>query len=143
MSIIHSPFVELLKALVRLSTALQSPIEYQKERSGSQSLTRNSSSGGRMGQSSSRPSSTVSLGAEKPSLSGRSSTPIKLTTSSSGPCHDSDRYHRVRLDNTAPLLALNTCTLESSQVTFIYIALLTIQIGSKQLHNIKIGTFLS
>uniref|UniRef100_A0A673NF21 Kalirin-like n=1 Tax=Sinocyclocheilus rhinocerous TaxID=307959 RepID=A0A673NF21_9TELE len=39
-----------------------------------------------------RPSSTVSLGAEKPSLSGRSSTPIKLTTSSSGPCHD--RYHR-------------------------------------------------
>ncbi len=27
----------------------------------------------------------------------------------------------------------------SSQVTFIYIALLTIQIVSKQLHNIKIG----
>uniref|UniRef100_A0A8C2JZS2 non-specific serine/threonine protein kinase n=1 Tax=Cyprinus carpio TaxID=7962 RepID=A0A8C2JZS2_CYPCA len=42
--------------------------------------------------SNSRPSSTVSLGAEKPSLSGRSSTPVKLTTSSSGPCHD--RYHR-------------------------------------------------
>ncbi len=31
----------------------------------------------------------------------------------------------------------------SSQVTFIYIALLTIQIVSKQLHNIKIGNFLS
>ncbi len=28
---------------------------------------------------------------------------------------------------------------ESSQVTFIYIALLTIQIVSKQLHNVKIG----
>ncbi len=28
---------------------------------------------------------------------------------------------------------------ESSQVTFIYIALLTIQIVTKQLHNIKIG----
>ncbi|KAL0183588.1 hypothetical protein M9458_019284, partial [Cirrhinus mrigala] len=73
-----------------------SPIEYHKERSGSQSLTRNSSSSGRIGQSNSRPSSTVSLGAEKPSLSGRSSTPIKLTTSNGGPCHDSDRYHRVR-----------------------------------------------
>uniref|UniRef100_A0A8C2Q345 non-specific serine/threonine protein kinase n=1 Tax=Cyprinus carpio TaxID=7962 RepID=A0A8C2Q345_CYPCA len=90
-----SRFVERLKALVHLSTALQSPIEYQKERSGSQSLTLNSSSSGRMGQSNSRPSSTVSLGAEKPSLSGRSSTPVKLTTSSSGPCHD--RYHRVWL----------------------------------------------
>ncbi len=30
-----------------------------------------------------------------------------------------------------------------SQVTFIYIGLLTTQIVSKQLHNIKIGTFLS
>ncbi|XDV31064.1 hypothetical protein PO909_033837, partial [Leuciscus waleckii] len=72
-------------------SALQSPIEYQKERSGSQSLTRNSSSSGRVGP---RPSSTVSLGAEKPSLSGRSSTPIKLSTSNGGPCHDSDRYQR-------------------------------------------------
>ncbi len=31
----------------------------------------------------------------------------------------------------------------SSQVTLIYIALLTIQIESKQLHNIKIGTIKS
>uniref|UniRef100_A0A673NM65 Kalirin-like n=1 Tax=Sinocyclocheilus rhinocerous TaxID=307959 RepID=A0A673NM65_9TELE len=85
---------ELLDLQSNFLSALQSPIEYQKERSGSQSLTRNSSSGGRVGQANSRPSSTVSLGAEKPSLSGRSSTPIKLTTSSSGPCHD--RYHRVR-----------------------------------------------
>ncbi len=30
-------------------------------------------------------------------------------------------------------------SIKSSQVTFIYIALLTIQIVSKQLHNIKIG----
>uniref|UniRef100_A0A672SKY1 Kalirin RhoGEF kinase n=1 Tax=Sinocyclocheilus grahami TaxID=75366 RepID=A0A672SKY1_SINGR len=85
---------ELLDLQSNFLSALQSPIEYQKERSGSQSLTRNSSSGGRMGQANSRPSSTVSLGAEKPTLSGRSSTPIKLTTSNGGPCHGSDRYHR-------------------------------------------------
>uniref|UniRef100_A0A8C2Q317 Rho guanine nucleotide exchange factor 25 n=1 Tax=Cyprinus carpio TaxID=7962 RepID=A0A8C2Q317_CYPCA len=88
---------ELIDLQSNFLSALQSPIEYQKERSGSQSLTLNSSSSGRMGQSNSRPSSTVSLGAEKPSLSGRSSTPVKLTTSSSGPCHD--RYHRVRTQN--------------------------------------------
>uniref|UniRef100_A0A8C1TMF3 non-specific serine/threonine protein kinase n=1 Tax=Cyprinus carpio TaxID=7962 RepID=A0A8C1TMF3_CYPCA len=85
---------ELLDLQSNFLSALQSPIEYQKERSGSQSLSRNSSSGGRMGQSNSRPSSTVSLGAEKPSLSGRSSTPARLTTSNGGPCHDSDRSHR-------------------------------------------------
>ncbi len=42
---------------------------------------------------------------------------------------------------------LNSCEIKndptalgwSSQVTFIYIALLTIQIVTKQLHNIKIG----
>lgn len=81
---------ELLDLQSNFLSALQSPIEYQKERSGSQSLTRNSS--GRMGQSNSRPSSTVSLGAEKPSLSGRSSTPLKLSTSNGGPCHE--RYRR-------------------------------------------------
>ncbi len=31
------------------------------------------------------------------------------------------------------------CQVKSSQVTFIYIALLTIQIVTKQLHNIKMG----
>uniref|UniRef100_A0A8C2J0U4 non-specific serine/threonine protein kinase n=1 Tax=Cyprinus carpio TaxID=7962 RepID=A0A8C2J0U4_CYPCA len=86
---------ELLDLQSNFLSALQSPIEYQKERSGSQSLSRNSSRGGRMGQSNSRPSSTVSLGAEKPSLSGRSSTPARLTTSNGGPCHDSDRSHRL------------------------------------------------
>ncbi|XP_077071255.1 kalirin-like [Siphateles boraxobius] len=85
---------DLLDLQSNFLSALQSPIEYQKERSGSQSLTRNSSSSGRVGQSNSRPSSTVSLGAEKPSLSGRSSTPIKLSTSNGGPCLDSDRYQR-------------------------------------------------
>ncbi|XP_067266679.1 kalirin isoform X3 [Chanodichthys erythropterus] len=85
---------DLLDLQSNFLSALQSPIEYQKERSGSQSLTRNSSSSGRMGQSNSRPSSTASLGAEKPSLSGRSSTPLKLSTSNGGPCYDSDRYHR-------------------------------------------------
>ncbi|RXN07157.1 kalirin-like isoform X1 [Labeo rohita] len=85
---------ELLDLQNNFLSALQSPIEYHKERSGSQSLTRTSSSSGRIGQSNSRPSSTVSLGAEKPSLSGRSSTPVKLTTSNGGPCHDSDRYHK-------------------------------------------------
>lgn len=81
---------QLLDLQSNFLSALQSPIEYQKERSGSQSLTRNSS--GRMGQSNSRPCSTVSLGAEKPSLSGRSSTPLKLSTSNGGPC--SERYRR-------------------------------------------------
>ncbi|XP_059417381.1 kalirin isoform X2 [Carassius carassius] len=77
---------ELLDLQSNFLSALQSPIEYQKERSGSQSLTRNSSN--------SRPSSTAYLGAEKPSLSGRSSTPVKLTTSNGGPCNDSDRSLR-------------------------------------------------
>lgn len=81
---------QLLDLQSNFLSALQSPIEYQKERSGSQSLTRNSS--GRMGQSNSRPCSTVSLGAEKPSLSGRSSTPLKLSTSNGGSC--SERYRR-------------------------------------------------
>uniref|UniRef100_A0A8C1E3F0 non-specific serine/threonine protein kinase n=1 Tax=Cyprinus carpio carpio TaxID=630221 RepID=A0A8C1E3F0_CYPCA len=101
---------ELLDLQSNFLSALQSPIEYQKERSGSQSLTRNSSSSGRMGQSNSRPSSTVSLGAEKPSLSGRSSTPVKLTTSSSGPCHD--RYHRVRTQHLLQLTYQHTVSFE-------------------------------
>ncbi len=33
----------------------------------------------------------------------------------------------------------NSSQVKSSQVTFIYIALLTIQIVTKQLHNIKMG----
>ncbi len=37
------------------------------------------------------------------------------------------------------LLMPNVCQVKSSQVTFIYIALLTIQIVTKQLHNIKMG----
>ncbi len=37
------------------------------------------------------------------------------------------------------VLWLGSCQVKSSQVTFIYIVLLTIQIVSKQLSNIKIG----
>ncbi len=40
-------------------------------------------------------------------------------------------------DQSAP--ASHHSQVKSSQVSFIYIALLTIQIVSKQLHNIKIG----
>ncbi|TRY93448.1 hypothetical protein DNTS_005746, partial [Danionella cerebrum] len=76
-------------------SALQSPIAYQKERSGSQSLNRNSTGSVRAGQTNTRPSSTVSLGAEKPPLSGRSSTPIKFPTSNGGPCHDSERFRKI------------------------------------------------
>ncbi len=39
----------------------------------------------------------------------------------------------------APLSDFDSIGNKSGQVTFIYIALLTIQIVSKQLHNIKIG----
>ncbi|XP_051564019.1 kalirin-like isoform X2 [Myxocyprinus asiaticus] len=85
---------DLLDLQSNFLSALQSPIEYQKERSGSQSLTRNSSSSGRAGQSNSRPSSTASLGAEKPTLPGRSSTPLKLPTSNGSSCHD--LYHSPR-----------------------------------------------
>ncbi len=37
------------------------------------------------------------------------------------------------------LLTIPHSQVKSSQVTFIYIALLTIQIVTKQLHNIKMG----
>ncbi|XP_051566267.1 kalirin-like [Myxocyprinus asiaticus] len=87
---------DLLDLQSNFLSALQSPIEYQKEQSGSQSLTRNSSSSGRAGQSNSRPGSTASLGAEKPTLSKRSSTPLKLPTSNGSSCHDLSRYHSPR-----------------------------------------------
>ncbi len=43
--------------------------------------------------------------------------------------------HLMLLDDLIKVSSL----IKSSQVTFIYIALLTIQIVSKQLHNIKMG----
>uniref|UniRef100_A0AAR2IMN4 non-specific serine/threonine protein kinase n=1 Tax=Pygocentrus nattereri TaxID=42514 RepID=A0AAR2IMN4_PYGNA len=85
---------ELLDAQSNFLSALQSPIEYQKEKSSS--LTRNSSTGGRGGQSNSRPSSTASVSPEKISLSAQVSTPLKLPTSNGSPCFEphkhSDRY---------------------------------------------------
>lgn len=87
---------DLLDLQNNFLSALQSPIEYQKERGGSQSLNRKSSSGSRTAQPSIRPSSTVLFGAEKPSLSPRSSTSLKLTTSNGGSSHELDRYHSSR-----------------------------------------------
>uniref|UniRef100_A0AAY4EB41 non-specific serine/threonine protein kinase n=1 Tax=Denticeps clupeoides TaxID=299321 RepID=A0AAY4EB41_9TELE len=83
---------ELLDAQSNFLSALQSPIEYQKEKGGSHSLTRNSSGSGRSSQQPSRPSSTTSLGAEKPPISGRSSTPLKMSTSNGSPCFDPQRH---------------------------------------------------
>ncbi|XP_074551145.1 kalirin isoform X1 [Halichoeres trimaculatus] len=77
---------EVLDAQSNFLSALQSPIEYQKEKSGagsSSSLTRNrSSSGNRANMSShSRPSSAVRLG-EKETERGRSQ--MKMSTSNGG-----------------------------------------------------------
>ncbi len=55
-------------------------------------------------------------------------------------------YHTFIQDSSRiarPLFKLREYSDKSSQVTFIYIELLTIQIVSKQLHNIKIGHFFS
>ncbi|XP_066542193.1 kalirin isoform X4 [Hoplias malabaricus] len=85
---------ELLDAQSSFLSALQSPIEYQKEKSSS--LTRNSSTSGRSSQSNSRPTSTASVSPEKSSISGRVSTPLKLPTSNGSTCFEphkhSDRY---------------------------------------------------
>ncbi len=46
---------------------------------------------------------------------------------------------RRRTANSKPGVVSYGLQVKSSQVTFIYIALLTIQIVTKQLHNIKMG----
>ncbi|TSM68899.1 Kalirin [Bagarius yarrelli] len=85
---------QLLDAQSNFLSALQSPIEYQKEKGSSHSLTRNSGS--------SRPSSTVSISPEKSALSGRSSAPVKLPTSNGSACFEpykhSDRYDSSKYD---------------------------------------------
>ncbi|KAJ8282297.1 hypothetical protein COCON_G00048160 [Conger conger] len=78
---------EVLEAQSNFLSALQSPIEYQKKET---SLTRNPS--GRASQSNSRPHSSSSMGAEKPPLSGRASTPLKLSTSNGSPCYDPHKH---------------------------------------------------
>ncbi|KAJ8253327.1 hypothetical protein GJAV_G00211670 [Gymnothorax javanicus] len=74
---------DLLEAQSDFLSALQSPIEYQKN-----SLTRTPSGSGRPGQPNSRPHSSTSVGAEKPPLSGRSSTPLKISTSNGSPSYE-------------------------------------------------------
>ncbi|XP_035392161.1 kalirin isoform X1 [Electrophorus electricus] len=81
---------ELLDAQSNFLSALQSPIEYQKEKGTSHSLTRNSSSGGRSGQA--RPSSAALGSPEKAPLSGRASTPLKLPTSNGNPCLEPHKH---------------------------------------------------
>uniref|UniRef100_A0A674E9K9 non-specific serine/threonine protein kinase n=1 Tax=Salmo trutta TaxID=8032 RepID=A0A674E9K9_SALTR len=83
-----------------ITTALQSPIEYHKEKGCSQSLTRNPS-GSRPPSSNSRPLSSSSVGAEKPTLAGpgRTPTPLKLSTSNGSSCFDPMK-HSERYDST-------------------------------------------
>uniref|UniRef100_A0AAY4EBD5 non-specific serine/threonine protein kinase n=1 Tax=Denticeps clupeoides TaxID=299321 RepID=A0AAY4EBD5_9TELE len=103
---------ELLDAQSNFLSALQSPIEYQKEKGGSHSLTRNSSGSGRSSQQPSRPSSTTSLGAEKPPISGRSSTPLKMSTSNGSPCFDPQRHgERYESSRVSPV---SSCSVMSS-----------------------------
>ncbi|KAG9340793.1 hypothetical protein JZ751_019984, partial [Albula glossodonta] len=90
---------EVLEAQSNFLSALQSPIEYQKKET---SLTRNPSSSSRSAQSNSRPHSSSSMGAEKPPPSGRTSTPLKLSTSNGSPCYDplkhAERYEALGHD---------------------------------------------
>lgn len=77
--------------IICVLTALQSPIEYQKEKGGSHSLTRNSSAS-RPSQQPGRPSSTTSIGVEKPPLSGRTPTSLKMSTSNGSSCFDPQKH---------------------------------------------------
>lgn len=96
---------DLLDAQSNFLSALQSPIEYQKERggsgsgsglgSGSHSLTRNSTSSRPSSQQPSRPSSTTM---DKPPLSGRTSS-LKMSTSNGSPGFDPQK-HSERFDST-------------------------------------------
>lgn len=89
-------------------TALQSPIEYQKEKGSSHSLTRNSGS--------SRPSSTVSISPEKAALSGRNSTPVKLPTSNGSACFElhkhSDKYESSKVIRNLQINLLTHCKMK-------------------------------
>ncbi|XP_036396533.1 kalirin isoform X3 [Megalops cyprinoides] len=92
---------EVLEAQSNFLSALQSPIEYQKKEGGSHTLTRNSSGGGRPAQSNSRPLSSTSVGAEKPPLSGRASTPLKISTSNGSPSYDPHKLGESARHDTA------------------------------------------
>uniref|UniRef100_A0A4W5Q7H4 Kalirin RhoGEF kinase n=1 Tax=Hucho hucho TaxID=62062 RepID=A0A4W5Q7H4_9TELE len=85
---------KVLDAQSNFLSALQSPIEYQKEKGSSHSLTRNPS-GSRPSSCNSRPLSSSSVGAEKPPLAGpgRTPTPLELSTSNGSPCFDPTKHH--------------------------------------------------
>uniref|UniRef100_A0A8C7WL56 non-specific serine/threonine protein kinase n=1 Tax=Oncorhynchus mykiss TaxID=8022 RepID=A0A8C7WL56_ONCMY len=93
---------QVLDAQSNFLSALQSPIEYQKEKGSSHSLTRNPS-GSRPPSCNSRPLSSSSVGAEKPPLAGpgRTPTPLELSTSNGSPCFDptkhSESYESTRV----------------------------------------------
>nr|XP_046216341.1 kalirin-like isoform X6 [Oncorhynchus gorbuscha] len=84
---------QVLDAQSNFLSALQSPIEYQKEKGSSHSLTRNPS-GSRPPSCNSRPLSSSSVGAEKPPLAGpgRTPTPLELSTSNGSPCFDPTKH---------------------------------------------------
>uniref|UniRef100_A0A674C242 non-specific serine/threonine protein kinase n=1 Tax=Salmo trutta TaxID=8032 RepID=A0A674C242_SALTR len=84
---------QVLDAQSNFLSALQSPIEYQKEKGSSHSLTRNPS-GSRPNSCNSRPLSSSSVGAEKPPLAGpgQTPTPLERSTSNGSPCFDPTKH---------------------------------------------------
>lgn len=88
----------VLMFALRVTVALQSPIEYQKDKIGagsSASLTRNRSSSGNRPTMSNRPSSAVGLGDKGPER-GRSQ--MRVSTSNGGPsCFESRVSHERQL----------------------------------------------
>eukprot|EP00063_Salmo_salar_P044871 XP_014019706.1 PREDICTED: kalirin-like isoform X4 [Salmo salar] len=91
---------QVLDAQSNFLSALQSPIEYQKEKGSSHSLTRNPS-GSRPNSCNSRPLSSSSVGAEKPPLAGpgQTPTPLERSTSNGSPCFDPTK-HSESYDST-------------------------------------------
>uniref|UniRef100_A0A8C7USJ0 non-specific serine/threonine protein kinase n=1 Tax=Oncorhynchus mykiss TaxID=8022 RepID=A0A8C7USJ0_ONCMY len=93
---------ERMSCLTNQIKVCHSPIEYQKEKGSSHSLTRNPS-GSRPPSCNSRPLSSSSVGAEKPPLAGpgRTPTPLELSTSNGSPCFDptkhSESYESTRV----------------------------------------------
>lgn len=74
----------VLDAQSNFLSALQSPIEYQKEKGSSHSLTRNSAS--------SRTTSTASVSPEKSVLSGRHSNPTNLSSFNGSLCFEPHKH---------------------------------------------------
>ncbi|XP_023688517.1 kalirin isoform X4 [Paramormyrops kingsleyae] len=81
---------EVLDAQSNFLSALQSPIEYQRIESSS--LPRTQSGNIRSPQPNNRPLSSTSVGAEKPPLSSRTPTPLKISTSNGSSCYDPHKH---------------------------------------------------